>query len=61
MKRDDGMLAAGYEWILLDDCWGARDNATGRIMGDPQRFPEGMPAFVEKVHVLGFKFGLYFR
>jgi hypothetical protein len=28
-------------------------------MGDPTRFPEGMPAFIEKIHALGFKFGLF--
>ena len=49
---------AGYDHILLDDCWGVRNNDTGKIEGDPTRFPEGMPAFIEKVHGLGFKFGL---
>eukprot|EP00937_MAST-01D_sp_MAST-1D-sp2_P000117 g117.t1 len=28
-------------------------------MGDTERFPEGMPAFIKKIHDLGFKFGLY--
>mmetsp|Transcript_63206 Transcript_63206/g.87866 ORF Transcript_63206/g.87866 Transcript_63206/m.87866 type:complete len:410 (-) Transcript_63206:19-1248(-) len=28
-------------------------------MGDPVRFPEGMPAFIQKLHDMGFKFGLY--
>ena len=35
--------------MLLDDCWGLRDPSTHRIEGDPDRFPEGMPAFIGKV------------
>lgn len=57
--KSNGMLAAGYDHINLDDCWGVRDPDTNQIKGDPTRFPEGMPAFIEKVHQLGFKFGLY--
>ena len=36
-----------------------RDPATGAIEGDAARFPEGMPAFIARIHALGFKFGLY--
>ncbi len=42
-----------------DDCWGVRNQTSGEIMGDPERFPEGMPSFITKIHELGFKFGLY--
>jgi hypothetical protein len=38
--------------------WGERDNTTGKIIGDPERFPEGMPAFIAKLHAMDFKFGL---
>jgi alpha-galactosidase len=57
--KANGMLALGYDHINLDDCWGVRDNQTKEIMGDPTRFPEGMPAFIDSLHRLGFKFGLY--
>jgi len=57
--KASGMQAVGYDHILLDDCWGVRDNKTKQIMGEPTRFPEGMPAFIAKIHALGFKFGLY--
>ena len=57
--KDEGLLAIGYDHILLDDCWGERDNETQKIVGDPYRFPEGMPSFIAKIHALGFKFGLY--
>ena len=54
-----GMQDIGYQYINLDDCWGVRNNQTYEIEGDPERFPEGMPAFIDKLQVLGFKFGLY--
>ena len=45
----------------VDDCWGVRDEATGKIEGDKTRFPEGMQAFIAKIHALGFRFGLCMR
>eukprot|EP00041_Stephanoeca_diplocostata_P033003 m.1076987 g.1076987 ORF g.1076987 m.1076987 type:complete len:497 (+) comp24250_c0_seq5:69-1559(+) len=57
--KENGMLALGYDHINLDDCWGERNSTTGQIEGDPVRFPEGMPAFIAKLHDMGFKFGLY--
>ena len=57
--RDTGVLAAGFDHVLLDDCWGVRNITSHRIEADRERFPEGMPAFVAKVHALGFKVGVY--
>ena len=57
--KSTGLLAVGYDHILLDDCWGLRNTTTKQIIGDPARFPEGMKAFIAKIHTLGFKFGLY--
>jgi len=57
--KDVGLLDIGWNYINLDDCWGVRDNKTKQIMADPTRFPEGMPAFISKIHDMGFKFGLY--
>lgn len=57
--KELGMLELGYDHINLDDCWGTRNATTNKIQGDTTRFPEGMPAFIEKIHALGFKFGLY--
>ena len=48
-----------FFFLQLDDCWGLRNPTTHEIEGDPLRFPEGMKAFIKKVHDLGFKFGLY--
>ena len=56
----NGMRDAGYEYVVIDDCWQVgRDSATGRIVPDPQRFPSGMRALADYVHSRGLKFGLY--
>lgn len=55
----NGMKAAGYEYIVIDDCWhGARD-AGGFITYDAKRFPGGIKALSDYVHAKGLKFGIY--
>ncbi len=54
-----GMKAAGYQYIVIDDCWhGERDNL-GFIQPDPDRFPSGMKALADYIHSKGLKFGIY--
>jgi alpha-galactosidase len=54
-----GMSAAGYQYIVIDDCWhGARD-ANGNIQPDPKLFPSGIKALADYVHSRGLKFGIY--
>jgi alpha-galactosidase len=54
-----GMRDAGYQYIVVDDCWhGARD-AAGNSQADPQRFPSGIRALADYVHSKGLKFGIY--
>jgi alpha-galactosidase len=54
-----GMRDAGYQYVVIDDCWhGARD-AQGFITADATRFPSGMMALADYVHSRGLKFGLY--
>jgi len=54
------MQALGYEFVNLDDCWAySRDNTTGRLTWDEDRFPSGIPALADWLHERGFKFGLY--
>ena len=37
---EDGYLAAGYEYIIVDDCWlAATRDASGRLQPDAKRFP----------------------
>jgi alpha-galactosidase len=54
-----GMKDAGYRYVVIDDCWQVDRGTDGRIVADPQRFPEGMKALADYVHAKGLKFGLY--
>ena len=54
-----GMKDAGYNYVVIDDCWhGARDGH-GDIQPDPKRFPSGMKALGDYIHSKGLKFGIY--
>jgi alpha-galactosidase len=57
---DSGMRDAGYDYVVLDDCWqdGRRD-ANGRLAAHPVRFPDGIGALADRIHALGLRFGLY--
>ena len=37
-----GMADAGYEYIVIDDCWQVERDADGNIVPDPERFPQTM-------------------
>lgn len=54
-----GMRDAGYQYVIVNDCWQAGRDAQGAIVADQRRFPSGMAALAEYVHARGLKFGLY--
>ena len=56
----NGMVALGYKWILLDDCWAdtSRDE-NGELQPSPKLFPNGMASLAAYVHLQGMKLGLY--
>ena len=54
-----GMKDAGYEYVVIDDCWQVSRDAEGNIVADAQRFPSGIKAVADYVHSLGLKFGIY--
>ncbi|MED5621919.1 glycoside hydrolase family 27 protein [Ideonella sp. BN130291] len=54
-----GMKAAGYQYVVIDDCWQKSRDADGNIQADPERFPSGIKALADYVHSKGLKFGLY--
>ena len=37
-----GMKDAGYEYIVIDDCWQVSRDENGEIVADKDRFPHGM-------------------
>ena len=54
-----GMKDAGYQYVVIDDCWQVSRDKNGDIVADPQRFPNGIKAVADYVHSLGLKFGIY--
>lgn len=54
-----GMKDAGYEYIIIDDCWQVSRDSAGNIIADSKRFPSGIKALASYVHSKGLKFGLY--
>jgi alpha-galactosidase len=54
-----GMRDAGYQYVVVDDCWAGPRDANGFITADPQRFPSGIKALADYVHSRGLKFGIY--
>ncbi|MEJ5351853.1 MAG: glycoside hydrolase family 27 protein [Melioribacteraceae bacterium] len=54
-----GMKDAGYQYIIIDDCWQGQRDSLGFIQPDPERFPSGMKALADYIHSKGLKFGIY--
>lgn len=55
-----GLAAAGYQYIVLDDCWQQSTRALdGSLRAHPTKFPSGIKALATYVRSKGLKFGLY--
>ncbi len=54
-----GMKSAGYQYIVIDDCWQIGRDAAGNILADPEKYPHGIKALADYVHSKGLKFGIY--
>jgi alpha-galactosidase len=54
-----GMKDAGYQYVVIDDCWHGVRDSLGFIHPDPQRFPSGMKVLSDYIHSKGLKFGIY--
>lgn len=54
-----GMKDAGYEYIVIDDCWQVGRDSMGFIVADPERFPSGIKKLADYIHAKGLKFGIY--
>lgn len=55
-----GLKDAGYEYVVIDDCWSLKErDENGRLVPDPEKFPNGMKAVADYVHSKGLKFGMY--
>ena len=48
-----GFRKAGYEYVIIDDCWLAMErDAHSRLQPDPDRFPGGIRALADYVSIL---------
>ena len=54
-----GLVKAGYNYINLDDCWQSSRDENGKIVPDPNAFPNGIKPLVDYAHSKGLLFGLY--
>lgn len=56
---ENGMVEAGYQYILIDDLWvGGRDRHN-KLYPDPVRFPNGIKPLADYIHSKGLKLGIY--
>jgi alpha-galactosidase len=55
----NGMKDAGYQYVVIDDCWQVKRDDSGNIVADAERFPSGIKALADYIHAKGLKFGIY--
>lgn len=56
---EKGYRDAGYEYIIIDDCWALKDRVDGKIVANPELFPHGIKYLSDYIHSKGMKFGMY--
>jgi alpha-galactosidase len=56
---DFGLRDAGYNYVVLDDCWSIGRNTSGFLESNPLKFPNGMGYIADQLHGMGMKFGMY--
>ncbi|RIH64475.1 glycoside hydrolase family 27 protein [Mariniphaga sediminis] len=54
-----GMKDAGYEYVVIDDCWQIGRDEDGEIIIDKERFPNGIKYLADYLHSKGLKLGIY--
>jgi alpha-galactosidase len=58
--HNDGLQAAGYQYVNIDDCWMSSSRAaSGNLTANSAKFPDGIAAVASYVHSLGLKLGIY--
>jgi len=59
----NGLRAAGYVYVNIDDCWSdkqrRRDPTTHELIPDAKKFPQGISHLAQYIHELGLKLGIY--
>lgn len=57
----DGFNQVGYEYVNIDDCWSTRkrNETSGALEPDPDRFPQSIRQLADHLHSLNLKLGIY--
>ena len=50
---NDGYKDAGYEYVIIDDCWSLKERVDGKLVPDPKLFPSGMKTLSDYIHSKG--------
>jgi alpha-galactosidase len=56
---NNGLKDAGYQYLVIDDCWQTSRDENGEIVADKERFPHGIKYLADYIHSKGLKFGIY--
>lgn len=60
VMKERGLVDAGYEIMLLDDFYALKErNASGYMVADPEKFPDGIPALGKQLEPLGMRLAAY--
>lgn len=55
-----GLVDAGYKILILDDCYALKQrNASGYMVADPSKFPDGIENFSSSINDLGIELAAY--
>ncbi|WP_037914577.1 glycoside hydrolase family 27 protein [Actinacidiphila yeochonensis] len=55
-----GLKDDGYTYVNIDDCWLTKSrDASGNLVPDPAKFPDGIKGTADYVHAKGLKLGIY--
>ncbi len=56
---EKGYRDAGYEYVIIDDAWSLKERVDGKLVPNPELFPNGMKYLADYIHSKGMKFGMY--
>lgn len=54
-----GMRDLGYKYVIIQECIAPQRDASGNLVVDAHRFPQGIKALVDYIHERGLKAGIY--
>ena len=58
--HERGLVDAGYKVFNFDDCYALKErNATGHMVEDPAKFPDGIAALSKRVRSYGMRLAAY--